>query len=190
MILYIHGFASCGLGNKSRLLQRHFGEQQVLAPDLPHGPLVAIAYLESLLAQHPVRLLVGSSLGGYFATWLKRRHDIPAVLINPAIAPYLLLEDYLGTHRGCHGEVFEVDEQTLNELRGLHRPTLGEHEDYLVLLQAGDEVLDYRHAATYYAAKDVVIEQGGNHRFENLADHLPRIEAWAGQHEQESKTPS
>lgn len=188
LILYIHGFASCGLGNKSRLLARHFGESRVLAPDLPHGPLRAIAFLEDLLARQPVGLLVGSSLGGYYATWLKRRHDVPAVLINPAIAPYLLLEDYLGTHEGCRGERFVVDRRTLRELRGLYRPQLRQEEAYLVLLQTGDEVLDYRRAAAYYAGKDVIIEQGGNHRFENLSDHLPRIEAWIRRHEQEDQT--
>lgn len=190
MILYIHGFASCGLGNKSRLLQQYFGHGKVLTPDLSHEPLTAVAQLETILSQHDIRLLVGSSLGGYLATWLKRRHDIPAVLINPAIAPYLLLEDYLGSHEGCHGQMINVTRQTLQELLGLHRETLQEKEAYLVLLQTGDEVLDYRQASAYYAAKDVIIEQGGNHRFENLSDHLPRIEAWIQQHEQKSQTPS
>ena len=190
MILYIHGFASCGLGDKSRLLQQHFGQERVLAPDLPHAPHEAIAYLEKLLQQHDVHLLVGSSLGGYLATWLKRTHNIPAVLINPAIAPYLLLEDYLGTHEGCRGELIEVDERTIGELLELHRKSLKVDEAYLVLLQTGDEVLDYQQAAAYYAGKDIVIEQGGNHRFENLADYLPRIEAWIRQYEQASQTPS
>lgn len=183
MILYIHGFASCGQSVKSHTLQRHFGHDRVLAPDLPHRPLEAIALLESLLARHDVRLLVGSSLGGYFATWLNREREVPSVLINPAIAPAILLEDYLGPHQGCDGQTFEVTPHTLAELRGLHREALRPQEAYLVLLQTGDEILDYRHAAAYYAAKDVVIEQGGNHRFENLADYLPRIQAWAGQHE-------
>jgi predicted esterase YcpF (UPF0227 family) len=183
MILYIHGFRSCGLSVKSRALQQYFGQDQVLTPDLPHRPLAAIQHLESLLQQQRVQLLVGSSLGGYFATWLKREHDIPAVLINPAIAPALLLEDYLGTHQDCYGRPFEVTPQTLGELRSLHRPSLGEREAYLVLLQTGDEILDYRQAATYYADKEVVIEQGGNHRFENLSEYLPRIQAWARQYE-------
>ena len=190
MILYIHGFGSCGLGQKSAALRDYFGADRVLMPDLPHDPREVCARLESLLAEYPVELLVGSSLGGYYATWLKARHDIPAVLINPAIVPFLLLEGYLGEHLGCHGQPFEVTRQTLAELRALYRPELGAHERYLVLLQTGDEVLDYRQAAAYYAGKDLVIEPGGSHRFDNLSDHLPRIEAWARLHEQDRQTPA
>ena len=190
MILYIHGFLSCGLGNKSRLLQQHFGTKQVLAPDLPDRPAEAVATLEALLQRHRVHLLVGSSLGGWFATWLNRSRSLPAVLINPAMAPHLPLEDYLGTHQGCGGRRVEVTRRTLAELRAMQRPVLREEERYLVLLQQGDEVLDYRHAAAYYAAKDVVIEPGGNHRFENLSDHLPHIAAWASQYEQDPPPPA
>jgi len=190
MILYIHGFTSCGLGNKSRLLQEYFGRERVLAPDLPDQPLAVVACLEELIGQYDIRLLVGSSLGGYFATWLKGKHDIPAVLINPAIAPYLLLEDYLGSHQGCNGRRVEVTPDTLAALRGLHRPVLRDDERYLVLLQTGDQILDYRHAAACYAGKDIVIEQGGNHRFDNLSDYLPRIDAWVRQYEQARQAPS
>jgi len=184
MILFIHGFASCGLGRKSELLREYFGSGQVLAPDLPGQPAEAIDFLESLLETHQITLLVGSSLGAYFATWLNRTRRLPAVLINPAIAPYLLLEDYLGKHAGCGGRTIEVTPESLATLRKLHRPRLRADEHYLVLLQTGDEVLDYGQAAAYYAGKDVVIEQGGSHRFENFSHHLPRIAAWAREHEQ------
>ncbi len=184
MILFIHGFASCGLGRKSELLRAHFGASQVLAPDLPSHPTEAIDRLESLLEAHEIKLLVGSSLGAYFATWLNRKRSLPAVLVNPAIAPFLLLQDYLGTHRGCNGKPIRVEPETLSSLCLMHRPRLREDERYLVLLQTGDEILDYRQAATYYAAKDVVVEPGGSHRFENFSDHLPRITTWAREHEQ------
>ena len=81
MILWIHGFRSCGLSDKSRTLREYFGAKRVLTPDLPHQPAEAIALLEDLLQRHPVRALIGASLGGYYATCLKRRYDIPAVLI-------------------------------------------------------------------------------------------------------------
>lgn len=181
-ILFIHGFASCGVGQKSRTLMNWFGRDRVIAPDLPPDPQEAIEALEGILSSESVGLLVGSSLGGYFATWLQGRHGVPAVLINPAVAPYLLLEDYLGVHEDCHGRPFEVTPATLTTLRGMHRESLKENEHYLVLLATGDETLDYRVAANYYAEKDLIIHEGGNHRFENLADYLPRIQAWAEQH--------
>jgi predicted esterase YcpF (UPF0227 family) len=179
MILFIHGFASCGLGQKSRLLIEHFGKDQVLTPDLAFAPAAAIAQLEQQLASHPVDLLVGSSLGGYYATWLNRQHNLPTVLINPAVRPWELLAGHLGRHsRWCDGRAFDFTEGHLAQLRALQRDHLRPEERYLVLLQTGDEVLDYRRAADYYRAGELIIETGGNHRFENLADHLPAIDAF------------
>lgn len=181
MILFIHGFTSCGLGTKSEALRNYFGADDVLLPDLPHQPERAIAFLEQLLDDHPVDLLVGSSLGGYYATWLNREHTHPAVLVNPAVAPHALLDDYLGEHQDCHGTRFELTPRHLATLRSFHRPQLRTDERYLVLLQTGDEVLDYRQAATYYADFEVVIEQGGDHRFQHFENHLPRIATWRAQ---------
>ena len=179
MILFIHGYASCGLGQKSRCLIDHFGQDQVLAPDLPFHPDEAIALLQGLIEKHPVDLLVGSSLGGYYTTWLNRRNPIPSVLINPAVRPFELLADYLGPHqRWCDGASFDFSRNDADQLVAMYRPELSADERYLVLLQTGDEVLDYHQAVDYYHNHQIIIEQGGNHRFENLADYLPRIAAF------------
>lgn len=188
MILFIHGFASLGLGMKSMALRDYFGTDQVLLPDLSHAPANAIGELEALLERYPVDLLVGSSLGGYYATWLNRQTSRPAVLINPAVAPFALLDDYLGEHTRPDGSRFDLTPQHLVDLRSLQRPALREEERYLVLLQSGDEVLDYRQAAAYYAAKDVVIEPGGDHRFQHFENHLPRIAAWREQNAKETQS--
>jgi predicted esterase YcpF (UPF0227 family) len=179
VILFIHGFASCGLGDKSRVLIDHYGRDQVLTPDLAPDPALAVAQLETLQRRHPVNLLIGSSLGGHYATRLNRRQPVPTVLINPAVQPARLLEPYIGPHRRwCDGARFELTRQHIATLAAQYRPTLGPAERYLVLLQAGDEVLDYRTAAAYYRAHQVVLQPGGNHRFENLADYLDRIDAF------------
>lgn len=179
MILFIHGFASCGLGRKSRLLIERYGRDQVLTPDLPFAPAEAAHFLHQQLERHPVDLLVGSSLGGYYATWLNASHAIPAVLINPAVRPWGLLARHLGPQtRWCDGRPFEVTRAHGEQLRTLYRPALRPDERYLVLLQSGDEILDYRAAADYYRDQQVIVERGGNHRFENLADYLPAIDSF------------
>ena len=179
MILFIHGFASCGLGRKSRLLIDYFGSDQVLAPDLPFAPAEATAFLEDVLKERSVDLLVGSSLGGYYATWLNRERTIPSVLINPAVRPWELLGDRLGRNtRWCDGMPFVFTETHAAQLRALYRPRLRHDEKYLVLLQTGDEVLDYRAAADYYRDFEVITTDGGSHRFDNLADYLPLISAF------------
>ena len=182
MILFIHGFRSCGLGQKSQALIDYFGKDQVLAPDLPNHPKEAADVLMKLVSDHPIDLLIGSSLGGHLATYLNQSHRLPSVLINPAVAPHALLNDYLGEHEDCHGNLFQVTPDYLDVLKQQYRDVLSLGERYLVLLQTGDETLDYRKAATYYADFDVIVEQGGNHRFENFEQHLPHIAAWRKQH--------
>jgi predicted esterase YcpF (UPF0227 family) len=179
MILFIHGLASCGWGGKSLALRRHFGIENVLAPDLPLRPEAALERLRRLLDHYPVQALVGSSLGGFMATRLNADRVLPSVLVNPAVRPHLLLAGHTGRHeRWCDGWSFDVDPAYLETLAGMYRPDLASDERYLVLLQTGDEVLDYRHAEAYYAGFDLVCEAGGDHRFTGFADHLPGITAW------------
>ena len=179
MILFIHGFGSCGWGEKSLALRRYFGVSQLLAPDLPFDPERAIEHLRGMLERHPVRALVGSSLGGFYATALNGIAPRPTILINPVIRPHELLADYLGPQRRwCDDAPFDVGPDCLTALTRLQRRHLAPEERYMVLLQTGDEVLDYRQAADFYASKDVIVASGGSHRFEHLGHELPRISQW------------
>ncbi len=178
-ILYMHGFASCGAGNKVEVLQQQFGEAEVLSPHLPVEPEQAIALLEALISEHDIRLLVGSSLGGYYAEYLQSRHAIPAVLVNPSTRPFITLEQYIGTNKNwCTDENFEWKAEYIAQLKTIYREHPGNDERYLVLLQTDDEVLDYTLASKRYEAFEVVIEEGGNHRFENLADYTQRMDGF------------
>lgn len=182
MILFIHGFGSCGWGGKSLALRQYFGMDRVLAPDLPLQPRDAVRHLTDLCGRYPVRALVGSSLGGFYATWLNRSHPRPTVLINPAMRPHEKLKGYTGRHRRwCDDLPFDVDLEYIEALGQLVRPTLGSRERYLVLLQEGDEVLDYREAADYYREKDLRVVPGGSHRFEDFPRQLPQIGHWIEQ---------
>jgi predicted esterase YcpF (UPF0227 family) len=186
LILFIHGFGSCGWGEKSLCLRRHFGLGQVLAPDLPFHPMSAIAHLQDLLDRYPVSVLVGSSLGGFYATWLNAARPLPTVLINPVVRPHELLAGYLGAQqRWCDGAVFHVGTDYLEALVALQRDNLASDERYLVLLQQGDETLDYRQAAAYYRGKEVVELPGGSHRFNHIEQQLPRIRDWLNQHSED-----
>ena len=179
MILFIHGFGSCGWGEKSLQLRRYFGLEKVLAPDLPYHPADAIGRLRDLIARYPVRSLVGSSLGGFYATALNAERPLPTILINPVVRPHELLGGFLGPQqRWCDGAGFTVTQDYLQTLRRLQRDLLGDNEHYLVLLQEGDDTLDYRQAAAYYVNKEVVQIPGGSHRFEDFDQQLPRIDQW------------
>lgn len=174
-ILYIHGFASCGKGNKSTLLKSHFGSESVLAPDLPPSPIDAIEMIEGILETNAIDLLVGSSLGGFYATYLAEKYRMKAVLINPSTQPWETLAAYTGWQkRFCDDEVFEFKPVYLEQLRVLQ--TAPEKGRYLILLQSEDEVLDYTKAQSLYNKQKIIVEYGGNHRFENLDEYISMIE--------------
>ena len=176
-LLYIHGFASCGTSNKVTTLAEHYGAGHVVSPDLPIAPYRVIEYLKQLIEQRHFTLLVGSSLGGYYAEYLGARYGIPAVLINPSTQPFDTLTDYVGMNTNwCTDEPFEWRADYLEQLRAVFRESPASNEQYLVLLQTGDELLDYRQAEQRYRQQRVIVEQGGNHRFENLQDYLPEID--------------
>ena len=176
MILYLHGFASCGNSTKTKLLKRYFGEVNVLAPDLPVDPAEAIRFIRKTILAHNVDLIIGSSLGGFYASYFCELQGIKTVLINPSTQPFITLAPYVGTnHFWCSGEPFEFTREHLNSLFEFAVGKLNAPQRYLVLLQTGDELLDYTKAQAKYEGATVVVEEGGNHRFENLNDYLQRI---------------
>ena len=183
-LLYLHGFNSSHASHKAQVLQAHLDRRgrgaELLAPDLPHRPAQAIALVESLLAQLPRKpTLVGSSLGGYYATGLAERHDLQAVLINPVVAPYRLLAPLLGPQQNLYtGEIYELTAQHLAELQALEVEAL-HPERYLLLVQTGDEVLDYREAVARFAGAQQIVIAGGDHGFQEFEKYLDEILAFA-----------
>ncbi len=184
-LIYLHGFNSARTSHKAQILEAHMAQlgrsAQFFAPDLPHRPAQAIALLETLLAQTPSPpTLVGSSLGGYYATALAERHDLKAVLINPAVAPYRLLALLLGPQQNFYtGERYELTAQHMSELQALE-VTAVHPERYFLLLQTGDELLDYRDAVARYAGAKQKVIPGGDHGFQQFENHLDEILAFAG----------
>ena len=174
-ILYLHGFASCGKGNKSSLLKAYFGADNVIAPDLPPSPIDAIDMIEEILSSIEVDILIGSSLGGFYATVLAEKFSMKAILLNPSTRPWETLAAYTGWQkRFCDEEVFEFKPVYLEQLKMLQ--TAPEKGRYLLLLQSEDEVLDYTKAQSLYNKHKIIVEYGGNHRFENLDEYLSMIE--------------
>lgn len=186
MILYLHGFNSSPQSAKAQHLKRYLEErsrgEEFVCPRLVHRPNLAVAAAEAAIAGAPGRniTLVGSSLGGFYATWLAEKHDLRAVLVNPAIDPHVGLRAYLGPQQPHHGgEAYELTEQHLAEWRALYvervRP-----ERYLLLLETGDEVLDYRAAVRRYVGAKQIVVQGGDHSLASFPDHVPLILSFAG----------
>jgi predicted esterase YcpF (UPF0227 family) len=182
VLLYLHGFNSSPSSHKATLLGRTLAErglaERYACPALPPRATEALARIEPLLA--PGVCLVGSSLGGYYATWLAEKHDLKAVLINPAIDPHVGLRAYLGAQQNLYtGERYELTEAHLREWQAIYAPRITPSR-YLLLVETGDEVLDYRRALERYAGCEQVVVQGGDHSLQSFPQHLPRLLRFAG----------
>lgn len=186
MILYIHGFNSSARSFKAGLVRERMAAlgrgAEFACPELEHGPSGAIAQLEGLIAgAGKVQVaLVGSSLGGYYATYLAEKHGVRAALVNPAVRPYELLRDNLGPQRNLYtGAQYEFTVQRLAELRALEVARITPAR-YLLLVTTGDETLDYRQAVAKYHGCEQIVVEGGDHGFSGFTDYLDAVLGFCG----------
>ncbi|MBS1189122.1 MAG: esterase [Rhodocyclaceae bacterium] len=150
-------------------------------PPLSPVPDTAIATAEAIIAAAGGEVvLVGSSLGGHYATCLAEKHDLRAVLINPAVVPRLDLGLFLGEHANFHnGERFTFTADHAGQLQA-QAAVCPTPSRYLLLVETGDEVLDYRHAVQHYAGCRQVVLDGGNHSFTKFPEYISQIIEFAG----------
>lgn len=184
-IVYMHGLNSSPLSKKASQLTAALARIGMSAslrvPALHHHPRQAIAQLEKDIGELGRPLLVGSSLGGYYATYLAERHELKALLINPAVMPHRRFDGYLGKQTNLYtGEVWQLTEDHVAALAELETPPPQDAERYQVWLQTGDETLDYRDAASYYSGCAVRIQAGGDHGFQGFSERLSALLAFAG----------
>ena len=184
MVIYIHGFNSSPASSKAKLLKANLDALgrgvEFAAPALPHGPAQAAALLDALANRHPHAALVGSSLGGFYATYLAEKYGLKAVLLNPAVRPYELLAPLVGRQKNFHtGEEHDFTAQHVAELRALEVERVTPAR-YLLIVAKGDEVLDYRRAVErYHGCRQLVIE-GSDHGLSEFAGYLETVLEFCG----------
>ena len=185
-ILYLHGFNSSPDSFKAQQILQHMHDNglgdYIDIPAIPPIPQDAITLLtaraEKINHEHGL-CVVGSSLGGFYATWLAEKLDCCAVLINPAVRPHLLLRKYLGENVNYHtSEKWIFDETHIEQLKNLDVDQITRPERYLVMVQTGDETLDYRNALEKYKGCPSIVEQGGDHAFTGFERYLDKILAF------------
>ena len=180
MIIYIHGFSSSGKADKAEAFRRYCEQENItyIAPSLPSNPDLAIETLSELIEafqKYESVSLIGSSLGGYYALYLSDKYNLKATLINPAVDASTTLEKAIG--RAVHwydNASFEWNHKHVEALESyeIEEPDM---ENLLVLLQKGDEVLDYQEAFDILHEAKVILEEGGNHGFVGIERHFKTI---------------
>lgn len=189
MILYLHGFRSSPLSMKGRLLAERMAAlgraDEFVAPQLPASPRLAMEQAVALVAHVPAQELciVGSSLGGYYATWMAEQLGCRAVLLNPAVTPLLDLEKYVGVTTMYHSdEPFEFKREYIDELRAFAVPAITRPERYFLIAATGDEVLDYRTMVAHYAGARQHVIDGSDHGISEFAQYVDEVLAFGHVH--------
>lgn len=186
MILYLHGFRSAPASTKATLLasalkQRGLSDQWH-CPQLPASPAQAIALAKSLVEQHaggqPATTLtvIGSSLGGYYATCLAETYQCRAVVLNPVVHAARDLASQVGEHKQYHSDkpfIFLPDH--IDELAAMAVDPPSDPKRYFLLACTGDEVLDWQEMAQWYAGSHGRIVQGSDHGISDFEQWMPEI---------------
>lgn len=183
-LIYLHGFQSNPKSLKGQLLKRYieqYTEHKIYLPDLNMPPIQALEKVEHQIKKLENVCLVGSSLGGFYATQFAHRYAIPTVVINPVIQPWVLFHRLFGHEHMPYRvtEQWTLDTTQLEDLEKLAVPFVQDASKLLVLLQQGDEVLDYREAQRYYSKAIhqslLITEANGNHAMDDFMEKIPMI---------------
>lgn len=182
-LLYIHGFRSSSRSFKAGLLRERLAalglERAFVAPDLPHEPDRAMAAIMDLQPQ-PRDTLVGSSLGGFYATWVAEQTGCRAVLLNPAMHPARDLAGHVGPQTGFHdGKPFVFEAAWLGQLRRCEVPAITRPERYFLVAAKGDELLDWREMVAAFPGARIRVLEDGDHGLSDFQEHLDEVLAFA-----------
>ena len=184
-VLYLHGFRSSPKSFKARVVHQALADagraHELICPQLPASPEEAMELALLLAGRHaPDKLsIIGSSLGGFYATWLAERLGVRAVLLNPSVNPLKNLEHHVGVTTAWHSdEPFEFRREYIDELAALRVDSITRPERYYLIAATGDEVLDYRDMVAHYAgAKQRVIE-GSDHAISEFPQYVDEVLAF------------
>jgi hypothetical protein len=186
-LLYLHGFRSSPRSFKARVVQEQLEQaglgERLICPQLPASPKAAIDLALALVERlAPANLaIVGSSLGGFYATWLAERLGVRAAVINPSVDPTRNLEKHVGVTTAWHSdEPFEFRQEYIGELHDLRVARITRPERYFLLAATGDEVLDYRDMVAHYAGARQHVIEGSDHAISEFPQYVDEVLAFCG----------
>ena len=187
-ILYLHGFASAADSTKANLINSYIKKNsrstKILIPDLDNDIENAYHQIDEIIKLESPSSIIGSSLGGFYATYFSEKYELLCVNINPAVPP-IDMSEYLGENQNYStGEKFIINKDHLKLLGKMSKKikVLKRPKNFMTLIQSGDEVLDYKQAIKYFAASQIEIRFGGNHSFEGFEDYFSKIKIFLDIH--------
>ena len=186
-LLYLHGFRSSPQSTKAKKfaawVAMHRPDITWACPQLAASPAAAMRDVEAVIASWPKARMavIGSSLGGFYATAVAERHGCRAVVLNPAVDPARDLAAAIGETTAWHSdEVFVFRPEYVDELRAMSPGPLTDQARYLAVIAKGDEVLSWREMSARYAASPVRLLDGSDHALSDFDDQMPEVLAFLG----------
>ena len=180
-ILYFHGFKSSSDSSKAqefkKLIENKTSQTKIIIPDLADDFKEANKQIEDLISKNaPNILFMGSSLGGYYALYFVQLYKSKSVLINPAIPPLNDFEIHLGKNENyATGNKFTISKDDISYIRSLHHNKILEPKNNLILLESGDEILNYAESTSYFRGSYIDIFYGGNHSYTSIKEKFTKI---------------
>jgi len=178
MILYIHGFGSSSQGMKSKQFREYFKKkgEGFISPSLSYVPELAISTLEDIIENCGVDVkLMGSSLGGFYALYLSQKYNLKAVLINPAVNADVTLKRAIGHGINYYdNSSYEWNAYHVKSLE-TYKTISANQKNIMLLLQKGDDVLDYKEALALLPDASLHVEEGGSHNFDGIERYYEEI---------------
>ena len=181
-ILYFHGFKSSSKSSKAQSLKNFIAKNakntKIIIPDLDDNFQNAHNRIEELIRLSGSNIVfMGSSLGGYYASYFSQKLKKKAVLINPAVHPLKDFEVHLGENENySSGNKFNISSKEISFVRTLSYKKLLTPNDLLILLESGDEILKYNKSASYFSGAYIDIAFGGNHSYSSFKSKFHKIQ--------------
>ena len=187
-LLYLHGFRSSPHSTKARMVgarvARHNPQVTWWCPQLPPSPQLAMELVMSGIAAWPKARMgvIGSSLGGFYATYIAQACDCRAVVLNPAVNPARDLAGYIGEQTSWHDphERFFFEPRFVDELRALDAGKLRDPAKFLAVIAKGDEVLDWREMTARYEGCRITLLEGSDHALSDFDSHIAQTLQFLG----------
>ena len=180
-IIYLHGFNSSSESKKSKILNSYLGKEKLInleSPNLNNSPKKAISQIEKIIRESSSRVcLIGSSLGGLYATFIADKYNLKSVTINPVVTNHISgMRDLVGSHKNFHSEEeYEFTLKDYFDLQKLGLEKLKKPLNHFCLIKMSDEVLDHNNTFAYFSKSYLLSEKGGNHSYDDFFEKFPFI---------------
>lgn len=183
MIIYIHGSAGHGFSKRNKEIREYFSKfQTVLAPSLHYIPDLAIQSLEEIIYSHKEKdiKLIGGSLGAFYALYLANKYNLKAVLINPALEPFDTMKRKIGKtmYSTYDNSKYEISLKQCDSLKKYIVTNVKNEDNIMIISQKGDELIDYQVAINHIKNATIILQEGGNHAFDNINEYFDDIKSF------------